>query len=153
VQDIQVVSIRMVAVLLRRFRYRLPHYAFTNPAQFVTALRRAPALAGLVAFDGMLQATMVMRDLTGSRLAPVAAPRRQTDNVALQPLRNRQRVEGVCQSGKRLTFRGSLETARPVFGGGTVPGRGCHRFRRGEPFVISRSSRPTLPFPFGGSVT
>ena len=49
-------------------------------ANALTALRRAPALAGLVAFDEMLRATMVMRDLTGSHLAEVTAPRRQTDN-------------------------------------------------------------------------
>jgi predicted P-loop ATPase len=49
--------------------------AIPNLANAALALRQAPALVGLIAFDEMQRTTMVMRNLPDSRLAKVPNPR------------------------------------------------------------------------------
>jgi hypothetical protein len=50
-----------------------------NLANTALVLRQAPELAGIIAFDEMLQHSMVNRSLPGSRMAAVTTPRPLTD--------------------------------------------------------------------------
>jgi predicted P-loop ATPase len=86
----------------------------TNLRNALIALRRAPVLAGLVAFDEMLQATMVMRDLTGSHLAEVTAPRRQTDNdvLAIQEWMQRHELSRISEGVVRQAMTKAAEEHR-----------------------------------------
>ena len=73
-----------------------------NLANAALAIRQAPELVGLVAYDEMLRHTLVTRSLPGSRMAAVSKPRplQDTDVAAIQEWLQRHKLRRL---GKDVT--------------------------------------------------
>ena len=82
-----------------------------NLANAALALREAPELAGLLAFDEMSRLALLRRTVPGSRMAPVDQPRPMTDADA-SALQEWLQAHGLPRLGRETTFQAAELVAR-----------------------------------------
>jgi predicted P-loop ATPase len=73
-------------------------------ANAALALREAPELAGLLAFDEMARLNLLRRGVPGSRMAPVEAPRHMTD-AHVDTVQEWLQRNGLRRLGKEVTHQ------------------------------------------------